>query len=412
MPNNNNNSQRGAEPRPPNNNMAPTSGKKRRRRRGKANAPKMDVNQRMRTIAAAPPSYNNVTRGVRKLLALRDANISQQGLSFLKCAFAPPDFFANDVAGVPDDYEGQSLVKKHRSITPCTFTPNIDYWYLMAPTPGIAFYTCVLTAGSMPTASTVWTPIYYSDASSMFGDTTGSGAANVVTRFRYVSNHFEFVPTTNAMQWTGTIQVIKCQVAFVIRDQNSVGGNFGSISGLNSSNGIANANQYTAPFIQGCYVGAYNCGAKFDFSQTIEGYAQVPTTINSTKGDFGALQGFYGMDNNFESVMVRFSGIGSNTNNSGVIKTWACVEYQAVPGSPLYEYQTISPCNSAALHAYRQIIKGLPLAVSYLDNDNFWERVLRILRQITKAGSYIPGPVGMIAGGANTMVDGISSLVL
>lgn len=411
MPNNNN-PQRAAEPRQPNNNMAPPSGKKRRRKPKNTNAPKMGLSQRMRTQAAAPPSYTNTTRGVRKLLALKDTNISQQGYSFLKCAFAPPDFFANDTAGVPDEFEGQSLVKKHRSITPCTFTPNTDYWYLLAPTPGIAFYVVAVTAGTPITADTVWQPVYYSDSATLFGPTTGVSAANIVSRFRYVSNHFEFVPTTNSMQWTGTIQVLKCQVNFVTRNQNTIGGNFNTILGLNASNGIANANQYTAPYIQGCYVGAYNNGAKFDFSEIIEGYRQVPSTIDASQGDFGALQGFYGLDNNFESVMIRISGIGMNNANTGMVKTWSCVEYQAIPGSSVYEYQTISPYNPAALQAYRQIIKGLPLAVSYLDNDSFWERVLRILKQITRAGSYIPGPAGMIAGGANAVVNGISGLVL
>jgi hypothetical protein len=70
-------------------------------------------------------TIKSMVRGAR-------ATISEDGMSFLKCAFAPPDFASSNVRGVPDEYQGRSLVKKHRLVASQTFsTANMDYYYLL-----------------------------------------------------------------------------------------------------------------------------------------------------------------------------------------------------------------------------------------------------------------------------------------
>lgn len=344
--------------------------------------------------------------------------LSADGLAYLKCAFAPPDFSQTSVAGVPDNFEGTSLVKKHRGVFPSIIPASVDRYILLLPTPGFAYWQCDKAAGQSIQSNDNFIGVPYSDYSSMFESTIlglGSGANtdDIVDRFRFASNHIEIVPTVNATQWTGSIQVWKAPINLIDRPPNASSGATGdykSVSGLQSVN-ATNANQYTAPFNLGCYVGAYNSGAVFGFNPINSMVGDLPVSLAT--GDFGRLlprtvvsgistaASFTGLDNNYESVIIKISGVGTNPNNSYVLKTWACVEYQVVTGSSLYEYQTLSPCDPIAMKLYREIIKQLPVGVTYMDNDTFWERVLGIIRMISGGLSFVPGPIGTIAGGVH-----------
>jgi hypothetical protein len=349
-------------------------------------------------------TIKSMVRGVR-------AAISEDGMSFLKCAFAPPDFANSNVRGVPDEYQGKSLVKKHRLVSSQTFsTANMDYYYLVLPTPGYAFWGAEVAAGTPILYNTGFTGVPFADCGTLFASTAST--AGIVDKFRYVSNHFELVPTANQMTWSGNIQCWKFPAALSVRQNNlttgAEAGNILTIAGFQSLN-ATNADQYTGPFNLGVYAGAYNTGAKFDFSQILEFVSTVPSTPIAALGDFGSLvattNGFTGFDNQFDSMVIKVSGIGTNVNNTAIAKAWACVEYQVLPGSGYYEFQSNSPCDLVALDLYRKVINQLPPGVSFVDNDSFWQRVLRIIRQVSGGMSVLPGPYGMAAGGVN----GISS---
>lgn len=339
-------------------------------------------------------------------------SISPAGMAFLKCAFAPPDFSGSNVSGYPDSYSGLSLVKKHRLTQTRTMTASTDRYFLLAPIPGIAYCFLDKTANSAVTANDNWTAVTYPDYNSLFSGS--SVTADVVTDFRYISNHIEIIPTVNQMTWTGGIQVMKCQVSMSIRPNNLAGppDNLFTITGLQAVNGFGNANQFSGPFINGLYSGAYASDSSRDFSRIIEGITTMPDTI--VTGDFTQINtiAFPGLDNTFESVIVKISGIGTNTNNSFMIKTWACVEYKVVVGSVLYEYQSLSPCDPVALELYRKIVALLPIAVTYMENENFWTRVLSIIRRVSGAMSVVPGPYGLMAGGVNAISTGLEQLVV
>lgn len=401
-----------SKPQAPRKGTVSTSGKKSRRVKKKMSAMTYDsvgLYRRGPLIIQTPGASSLRMPGTKGKEVRLPRNLSQDGMAFLKCAFAPPDFAYNAVSGAPDDYEGSSLVKKHRFVSSLTVPANTDRYIILLPTPGYAYWQLDLAAGTAPNlTNAIFKGAPYSDFNTMFQPgAIGVGSDDVVDRFRYVSNHIELVPTVNATSWTGSIQVWKGPVNLITRPGTNVSYDSKSVSGLQSST-ATNANQYTAPFNMGAYSGAYNSGAKFDFTQITSYTANVPNVIEL--GDFGQLTPlssaggaatFTGMDNNFESVFIKISGVGANTTNSYVLKTWACVEYQVVTGSSLYEYQTLSPCDPLAMKLYREIIKQLPIGVSYLDNDTFWERVLGIIRMISGGMSFIPGPVGAIAGGIN-----------
>jgi len=364
------------------------------------------------SFSKAMSKYTSSTPGARRL------RISEKGMAFLKCAFAPPDFNQTNVAGVPDEFQGMSLIKKHKSVNSISFgVANTDYYFLLAPIPGYAYFTTTCTGGQLPTNASVWTGTTYIDTPLLFNSlgTAGQSTADVVNKFRFVSNHFELIPTTNQMTWTGSIQAFKVPLAFVTRPNYGTSGaeasNIATITGLNGAD-ASNANQYTSPFNMGFFSGAYNIGAKFDFQTIPEGFVNVPQTINS--GDFGQLacaSGFTGLDANVETIMIKVTGNANNTNNSAIIKTWACVEYQCVPGTILYDFQTFSPCDLEALALYRKIVNDLPVGVSFLDNESFWQRVLSIIKNISAVGIALPGPYGLASVGVNSLARAVEAFL-
>jgi len=336
--------------------------------------------------------------------------ISPAGMSFLKCAFAPPDFAQSKTDGVPDKYCGTTLVKKHRAVATVAIAATTDYYFLLAPVPGSAYYTLSKAAGVAPQFGDVWVRTEYNDAATLFGATPAL-ANTIVSRFRYVSQHIEVIPTVNEMTWSGSIQAWKIPVQ--VTEKNLAGVLYFTTIGLESTSAVsaARADQFSGPFNGGFFGGAFSAAAEFEFHSTTGGLAQVPAVITAGT-DFGALgtaTNTPGFDNSFETLVVKISGVGA-TAQSLMLKTWACVEYQVYPNSGLYEYMTMSSYDPDALIMYRKIIAELPVGVPYAMNDTFWQRVMGIIRRLSKAVSYVPGPVGMIAGGVNAITDGISSL--
>jgi len=365
-------------------------------------------------IVQAPGVSNNKAMRVRpyEMLQAMKPKVSPSGMSFLKCAFAPPDFSGSDVRGVPDTYAGKSLIKKHRYIGDYTIPAGRDTYFILAPIPGWAYFVANVAAGTPFLSTTIANGVAYSDLKTLFG-ADAEGTADIVTKFRYVSNHFELIPTTNAMNWTGNIQAFRFPLSLYTRQSaGTSNADLFSIAGLNALNST-NADQYTGPFNLGCYTAAYNTGNGFDFNPVLERVVALPATLQA--GDIGQLATtplpITGLDANFECVCIKISGVGSNALNTCIIKTWACVEYQANPGSSVYEYQTFSVCDAQALAMYRAIIRELPVGVAFIDNEGFWQRCLQIIRRISSVGSNLPGQYGAIASGVNMATTALESLI-
>jgi hypothetical protein len=189
-------------------------------------------------------------------------------------------------------------------------------------------------------------------------------------------------------------------------------GNIWGLNGLNATAIIGQAQIYTGPFNKGCYAGAYNTSSVWTFQPIIENQGYLPNSIISGV-DWGQLSPgtgpFTGLDNNFDSLVIKFGGMGLGTM-SGLIKTWTCVEYKVVSGQLLYEYQTLSPCDALALDYYRKIILELPIAVPFTDNESFWKRILSIMRSLSGTVAASGSPYAPVAMGINALTSGIESL--
>lgn len=359
-------------------------------------------------------AVRSINKGLRK--AIGTNSLTSQGVAFLKCAFAAPDFDGTNVYGVPDDYGGKSMAIRHRAVTPFTFAAGRDYYFLVAPIPGIAFYSLAKASGVPVDPADTWNPTPYSNFQNLFPNNI---QGNYVTqKFRMVSSHIELVCTTNNNNWTGSVTAFKLPLQMYEAQNVSAtinGVNYYSLSGLD---GVINtdADMYSGPFNLGVYGGIYNKGAKFDFHSVLRNQLGLPDggNFNPVNGDWGALAAqIPGFDNNFESYVVKVSGIGTNPNNTCLIRSWSCVEYQFTPGSVMYESQLLhGDCDPVALEVYRKLVLELPIGVSYLDNSNFWNRVLSILSTMGIALSSIPGPYGSIAGGVGAVASGLRQLTM
>jgi len=372
-------------------------------RRKVNNLRRMTGNPRLRGM-------NTATNMKRPQLVKDTTRMSPAGLNFLKCAFAPPDFSNTQVVGVPDNFRGNSLLKKHRYTTAFTFAANNDYYFILAPVPGVSFFQGA-TIASIPVASTAtFNATNYSDFTTLFP--TINTAANIVTQFRYISNHFEMISTTNDLNWSGMISVFKIPLTTFMRVEGaSTLNDLITIAGLNGIN-TTNAPMYTGNFKSGAFVGAYNASSTFGFNPIWTDLSNLPPVVDT--GDFGQLVGssfIPGFDNNFESVVIKISGI--TATETCLIKTWSCVEYKPAPNSSISEYATASPPEDCtALDLYREIALTLPIAVPASMNAGIWERVLRIIRNLSAYGSLLPGPAGLISSGVNLISGGISEMVL
>lgn len=351
----------------------------------------------------------------RPPVRMNGLKLSESGMNFLKCAFAPPDFASINVGGVPDNFRGMSLVKKHKMIRDVIFPVNFDQYFLIVPIPGFAYFTAQVATGIPIQATTVFTGVPYSDATALFGTTAG-GAANIVSEFRFVSLHAELIPTTNQASWTGSVQCFKMPLAMMLKGNSlSVTVLPYTVTGLQGCNST-NASMYSGPFNLGVFAAAYNTGAEFEFSPIMEDILGLPANFNPAS-DFGTLnvggdlKCIPGFDNQFESLLIKVGGV-TGGNNTAMLKTWACVEYQVSPIASIYEYQTMSPCDPVAINLYREIIAGLPVGVSFVDNDTFWQRVLSIIKTVAGVGTILPGSYGAVAGGVYSLSELMEKLVM
>lgn len=349
--------------------------------------------QRRRTRGA------RVSRPVRsKQLVARNAlsGLSKEGRAFLMCAFAAPDMTVESVRGIPDSYEGKSLLVKHRINVQTTTTAGNDMYYILSPIPGVAWLQAEVAAGTPILPSTVFYPVVYPDYPSLFP--TPATSSSYLQSFRHVSNAFEIVPTVNQMTWVGAISVWKSPIRLTATGliAPTAGGRVYQLNGLEACNGAA-ADMYVGPFINGAYTLACQQEPDFEFTPIIDDLYINPDNFGQLST---AITGF----GNLESVIIKVSG--QTSAMPCALRAWSCVEYLASPNSAFYRFAQASPCEDEhALKLYRQLAGALPIAVPYYQNDSFWDRVKGIIGDLTAYMAKMPGPAGELARSARLAYD-------
>jgi hypothetical protein len=310
--------------------------------------------------------------------------------------------------GVPDSYDGRVIAKRFTSTTSYLApTSPLDTYILLLPTPGVAYWSATCAAGST-TAALTFTGVEYSDATTLFP--TGQDAS-IVTAFRYASNVFELVPTTNEMSWAGNIQVYKGYIKPSLWGitTSSVANVLTGFELLNSVKPSAvlpfNCGVYTVtaptdptmPFVPIIYSTAYTDLGFADANRTIA--LNQPTNLD-----------YVGMGTH-ESVLIKIPATATNLNTA-IIRTWACVEFQVNSSSLLYDYSHLSPPHDPlALELARRFIHENPAAVPFYDNDTFWQRVNAWIIKTTGVLRLLPGRVGAAAGAVNLLSHTIDPML-
>jgi hypothetical protein len=331
-----------------------------------------------------------------------------QGEQFLKDAFAPPDFELEQVVGVPDEYNGRTLVKNHVatfSINAGASDPSDEYYICVTPNPSVAFY-----AGFFQEAAGVnpwnpgwrWQPHPWPDSNTFFSFSDGDMGLGNVSSFRYVSMAFEMISTAPELTVQGSISVVKSRLR-LSRAPDS--GNL-FVVGDEASAGLIYRPDYVGAIRDGIYSIAVNAQPDFEFVECLP-YAGVHVPNSGIPSASGAI---FGNDSSaypgqrlelrglggVETLFIRVAGAA--VTSPFVIRVWATVEYTCAQNSILYPFATSSPPHDPlALETYRFMASQIPVAVKARDNDSFWVRLLRAVAMAGGALGAISGPWGMLA---------------
>jgi len=362
--------------------------------------------------------------GAKRVARSLWSQLSPAGKAFLKCAFAPPDFTSDPGMGIPDRYNGKTFMDKACSAVAVAPTAGNDTYYLVAPTPGIAFWTTTTTTGTPLTSSSVWTPVlhsgYFGAGQPLFGGPTSANTN--VDKFRYASLAAGFYTTSSAMTTAGSVQVWKMPLTLVEEYYNKTVATTPAVTfdasapivaGLDGSTVVPRDN-YSQGVIHGMYTISTNNQEEFRFLDIHPGINRLPST-NYTSSMWGVLNAtasnaaIVGVGD-LDAICIKVS-VPTGASVSGVLKSWACIEFRTVPDSIYDRLCSNSPdYDPIALALYRQAAKGLPLAVMSAENANFWQRLLEVLGIGAAAAAYVPGPVGIIGAGASMLISGMKEL--
>jgi len=345
--------------------------------------------------------------------------LTEPGLSFLKCAFASPDFNTDPGKGIPDRFEGKVLSRKDVLNQSINFAADRDTFIIITPTPGVAYFSASVAAGTFPISTTTFNATPYPGFTSMFGTTPQSRADNV-SAFRYASLTAGLYPTSNMMAFSGSITVWKCPIKLSTVQYTSVaplpvgipllGQNLIGLSGVQA----VGPDNYAESFIKGCFTQSVCNEPEFEFSHVLEGVQVLPPVsvpAGTTYGqeftlDAGAATaaGIIGWGN-MDTIVIRVSTPAAAVN-SAILKVWSCIEYRANPNSSLYQNAHDSPgLDEFALREYRNIARGLPVAVTAAQNAGMWDRVKSIIKASLSMASAFPGPIGMTATGLSSLAE-------
>lgn len=358
--------------------------------------------------AKRPKKAKSSKKRVRPAKVRRSPAISAAGLAFQKCTLAPADFQDTGFAGIPDEFDGQVVSKKHTLVGSLpSYTTGHDLYIVQMPIPGIAYFYGDRAAGS--TSAITLTPVSYDDSATLF---PAGGESQNIAAFRQASNVIEFVPTVNSMTWGGSIEVYKAKVRLTEAPgavASSVYQGFKFLEGLEEAmNGKKPSSVFALK--DGCYVPCFNSEATYEWQAPEIAFTWAVMNANVSAGPSydsavtyttGGTPNFVGLGS-FETSIIKFPAIIAS--QTGLLRAWSCVEYQVSNSSILYDYTHMSPTyDPIALALVKAFHKNSPSAVPWKDNASFWENFRKWAGLASEAASYLPGPIGMIGKGFNSI---------
>jgi hypothetical protein len=358
-------------------------------------------------------------RGPKGKINFMHPRITPNGLAFLKCAFAAPDFSVDPGKGIPDQFHGRTLSIKDCFTTSLTFTPGEDTYILVAPVPGYAYFIGnSATVGGAPPSQ--WVGVPFPTFETNFG--TGTDTQNKFSKFRYASAAAGLYPTSNFMQFSGSLQVwrIDLNLAENLRDALIGTGSPNPaeqfvqkrIQGLQGVTTLVPRDNYSESFIKGGYTFAFDKTQDFEWQDFVSGTDFLESNAaGSNRLTYDGSHRLTGLGNT--NTLVYKVSTPAGAVNTALFRVWNCIELQPDTNSGLFQFSGVSPeYDPIAMEMYHNMKMRFPVAVPCVENAKFWENVLRMIRTISQAGSFLPGPAGVISGGISTIAEAIGGLVL
>jgi len=364
------------------------------------------------------------------------ARLSPAGLAFLKCAFAPPDFSIDPGMGIPDIYHGKVIPIKDCATSSLVFTPAKDTFIISSVVPGYAYFKCEVDIGTDPKT---FVGVPYPSYDTNFG---GPQRDCKYTQFRYGSTCLGLYPTSNLMQFAGSVQVWKADIRssdnlqpsvvltnlvkltpevkfqqcepdvcglpekYYIDDPAITRYSVNNlverrIMGLESITSVVPRDNYSESFIKGAYSYAVDIDEfawqKFTYANKFQNENH---DVESTKIlQWDGTRQLTGIGN-METIIMKVTTPAAAVN-AATLKVWTCMEMQPKTNSALYQFATTSPSyDYPAMQAYRQVATQMPVAVPCSQNNGSWDRVKRIIGGALMIGAAAtPGVGGMVAAG-------------
>jgi hypothetical protein len=339
--------------------------------------------------------------------------LSPDGLAFLKCAFAAPDFSVDPGKGIPDRFEGNVLCIKDCATTSIAFTAAKDTYIIVAPIPGYSYFKAEVDIGVEPTT---FTGVPYATYDSNFGTgaTISPNSDCAYESFRYASTAAGLYPTCNYMQFSGSIQAWRVDLrlgdAIVTVVESDDITRIAPVKmlkllGAESITSLAPRENYSDNFINGVYTYAFD--RSNDFTWQPFAFAPIYRNGDVTAADrqFAAAtsKNLTGLGN-LNTLVYKVSTPASAVNTA-ILKTWCCLEMQPRTDSVLYQFAGLSPPHDqVALDTYSCIKNSFPVAVPVRDNPNFWNRVRTVIGRFLGGVSKFAPQIGALAGAVSNLI--------
>jgi hypothetical protein len=355
------------------------------------------------------------------------AQISEDGVAFLKLATAAPDFESVAFDGIPDNHAGPTITVKSYVTSTVTAAAGNATYFILTPQGDVAFWKTTVPTGTdwingqdldgvlYPKAATIFDALKYLGSGQIGGSNTEQ-----VSKGRCVSSAGEMVCLNNAFNQYGSITAWKVPLSTAITadSKTSLQGsdnrmNVMGITGVNQA--LVGSTAYTAAVRDGVYSTSMNREGMYDFHPVMDeehvdsvhqAYMGPPSVSPGIRAKFNGPMCIF--DNNFDSIIFRVDVPEGVTDQSFLMKRWCTFEYEPIFNSLLYDTSNMSPpMDPAALALYSEIGRHLPLAVGYRDNPDFWDTVLQIVDVTSSVLSSVPGPVGAIASGVHAVATAL-----
>jgi len=342
-------------------------------------------------------------------------SITENGQGFLKTATSAPDFEATDIEGIPDNYNGPSVIKKDYSFETITADAGKATYIVVTPTAGVSYYTPQLppNTGVPLVDDNVLVGHYFPDATEMFagvGSVADVANSDQLSKGRLMALSCELNCVNNSFNQYGTIAAWKTPLARTLGAVDRSGFDISDNLAITGARGLVkvalDSQAYVEPVRRGAYSVSMNREEDFAFYPILDDLNQnsdiVATFEGTEKLHFVGCAPVF--DNGFDTIIFRIDVPPGSVNQSFVLKIWKVWEYQPTFNSLLYNFSHLSPdVDEAALALYREMCRNLPVSVPDSQNPDFWGTILQAVDSGSQLLSAVPGPIGAVASGVHSV---------